>query len=157
MLLIYYFCQPVPPKWAVEPMDVSVLRNQPAMLNCQAQGVPQPSTVWKRATGIYKNSLFFYVEASHRQIFLFIRRSIGSHLTEGNQVFGSSKNHTSAHKNCVVDTLRLTKLKSWFLSVKCSLIQSILTIGMLQRLLVISKLKRDKHSKSKFGYFVRQN
>nr|XP_018897402.1 PREDICTED: Down syndrome cell adhesion molecule-like protein Dscam2 isoform X3 [Bemisia tabaci] len=41
----------VPPKWSVEPMDVSVLRNQPALLNCQAQGVPQPSTVWKKATG----------------------------------------------------------------------------------------------------------
>ncbi|KAL1130463.1 hypothetical protein AAG570_011711 [Ranatra chinensis] len=41
----------VPPRWLVEPTDVSVERNRHVILNCQAQGVPQPSIIWKKATG----------------------------------------------------------------------------------------------------------
>ncbi|XP_068083857.1 cell adhesion molecule Dscam2 [Anabrus simplex] len=41
----------VPPRWVVEPTDVSVERNRHVMLHCQAQGVPQPTVVWKKATG----------------------------------------------------------------------------------------------------------
>ncbi|XP_072747749.1 dscam family member AbsCAM isoform X3 [Anoplolepis gracilipes] len=41
----------VPPRWIVEPIDVSVERNRHVALHCQAQGVPTPTIVWKKATG----------------------------------------------------------------------------------------------------------
>ncbi|XP_068985412.1 cell adhesion molecule Dscam2 isoform X7 [Bombus flavifrons] len=41
----------VPPRWIVEPADVSVERNKHVALHCQAQGVPTPTIVWKKATG----------------------------------------------------------------------------------------------------------
>ncbi|XP_021698634.1 Down syndrome cell adhesion molecule-like protein Dscam2 isoform X4 [Aedes aegypti] len=41
----------VPPRWIVEPIDVSVERNRHIMLHCQAQGVPTPTIQWKKATG----------------------------------------------------------------------------------------------------------
>lgn len=41
----------VPPRWIVEPTDVSVERNRHITLHCQAQGVPTPIVVWKKATG----------------------------------------------------------------------------------------------------------
>ncbi|XP_031836493.1 Down syndrome cell adhesion molecule 2 isoform X3 [Nomia melanderi] len=40
----------VPPRWIVEPTDVSVERNKHVALHCQAQGVPTPTIVWKKAT-----------------------------------------------------------------------------------------------------------
>uniref|UniRef100_A0A8W7PSC8 Down syndrome cell adhesion molecule-like protein Dscam2 n=1 Tax=Anopheles coluzzii TaxID=1518534 RepID=A0A8W7PSC8_ANOCL len=43
--------RPVPPRWVVEPTDVSVERNRHIMLHCQAQGVPVPTILWKKATG----------------------------------------------------------------------------------------------------------
>lgn len=42
----------MPPRWIVEPADVSVERNRHVTLHCQAQGVPMPAIVWKKATGI---------------------------------------------------------------------------------------------------------
>ncbi|KAG7203545.1 hypothetical protein KM043_013595 [Ampulex compressa] len=41
----------VPPRWIVEPADVSVERNRHVAMHCQAQGVPKPTIVWKKATG----------------------------------------------------------------------------------------------------------
>ncbi|XP_049818857.1 Down syndrome cell adhesion molecule-like protein Dscam2 isoform X3 [Aethina tumida] len=40
----------VPPRWLVEPSDVSVERNRHVALHCQAQGVPTPTVIWKKAT-----------------------------------------------------------------------------------------------------------
>lgn len=45
-------CSAVPPRWIVEPVDANVERNRHIMLHCQAQGVPTPSIVWKKATGM---------------------------------------------------------------------------------------------------------
>jgi len=42
----------VPPRWVVEPTDASVERNKHVTLHCQAQGVPQPAIIWKKATGM---------------------------------------------------------------------------------------------------------
>lgn len=42
----------VPPRWLVEPVDVSVERNRHVALHCQAQGVPAPTITWKKATGL---------------------------------------------------------------------------------------------------------
>ncbi|XP_022918386.1 cell adhesion molecule Dscam2 isoform X1 [Onthophagus taurus] len=41
----------VPPRWLVEPVDISVERNRHVALHCQAQGVPTPTVTWKKATG----------------------------------------------------------------------------------------------------------
>lgn len=41
----------MPPRWIVEPTDVSVERNRHVTLHCQAQGVPIPTVLWKKATG----------------------------------------------------------------------------------------------------------
>lgn len=41
----------VPPRWLVEPRDTSVERTRHAVLDCQAQGVPPPVVVWKKASG----------------------------------------------------------------------------------------------------------
>lgn len=45
----------VPPKWSVEPFDVSVERNRNVALHCQAHGVPAPTVTWKKATGNVNN------------------------------------------------------------------------------------------------------
>lgn len=47
----------VPPRWIVEPTDVSVERNRHITLHCQAQGVPTPTILWKKATGGYLSLL----------------------------------------------------------------------------------------------------
>lgn len=44
--------QLVPPRWIVEPSDVNVERNRHVTVHCQAQGVPMPAIVWKKATGL---------------------------------------------------------------------------------------------------------
>lgn len=49
----------VPPRWIVEPSDVSVERNRQIALHCQAQGVPTPVIVWKKTTGEASTSIFF--------------------------------------------------------------------------------------------------
>lgn len=54
MFVLFQFIKNlVPPRWIVEPSDASVERNRHIMLHCQAQGVPTPSIVWKKATGMY--------------------------------------------------------------------------------------------------------
>lgn len=45
----------VPPRWLVEPVDVSVERKRNVALHCQAQGVPTPTVTWKKATGLLIN------------------------------------------------------------------------------------------------------
>lgn len=44
----------VPPRWIVEPTDVNVERNRHITLHCQAQGVPMPVIVWKKAAGKFR-------------------------------------------------------------------------------------------------------
>lgn len=46
------YCSTVPPRWIIEPSNVAnVQRNRHLVLNCQAQGVPTPTVVWKKALG----------------------------------------------------------------------------------------------------------
>jgi len=59
----------VPPRWIVEPTDVSVERNRHVALHCQAQGVPTPTIVWKKATGEMRTN--FSAQLS-RAMFTFI-------------------------------------------------------------------------------------
>lgn len=52
----------VPPKWMIEPRDTSVQASQDVTLNCQADGYPVPTIMWKKAVGTlpgeYKDFLF---------------------------------------------------------------------------------------------------
>lgn len=48
---VHHYTITVPPRWIVEPSDVSVERNRQIALHCQAQGVPTPVIVWKKTTG----------------------------------------------------------------------------------------------------------
>lgn len=52
----------VPPKWIVEPKDVSVQADTDVQLDCQAGGYPQPAITWKKAIaanpGDYKDFLY---------------------------------------------------------------------------------------------------
>ena len=41
----------VPPRWKIEPADINVERNRHVVMHCQAEGVPPPTVVWKKATG----------------------------------------------------------------------------------------------------------
>lgn len=49
----YLYLVSVPPRWLVEPKDTNVERNHHVSLHCQAQGVPTPTVIWKKATGYY--------------------------------------------------------------------------------------------------------
>ena len=47
----YFLSLTVPPRWTIEPnSEISVERNRHVMLHCQAEGVPKPNIVWKKAT-----------------------------------------------------------------------------------------------------------
>jgi hypothetical protein len=46
-----FICLTVPPRWKIEPSDINVERNRHVTLHCQAEGVPAPSVVWKKAAG----------------------------------------------------------------------------------------------------------
>ena len=41
----------VPPKWRVEPVDVSAVVGDSIVFDCQAEGYPQPLIRWKKASG----------------------------------------------------------------------------------------------------------
>lgn len=57
----------VPPRWLVEPTDVSVERNRHVALHCQAQGVPTPTIVWKKATGLGMFVIMCHVQCTCSQ------------------------------------------------------------------------------------------
>lgn len=63
---MFFFCI-VPPRWIVEPTDVNVERNKHAVIDCQADGVPTPILLWKKAVGVnhlnlfFNNYLFFFI------------------------------------------------------------------------------------------------
>jgi Down syndrome cell adhesion molecule len=41
----------VPPRWTVEPNDQSAVLGHSILLDCQADGFPNPATNWKQAVG----------------------------------------------------------------------------------------------------------
>ncbi|PRD24503.1 UNVERIFIED_CONTAM: Dscam2 [Trichonephila clavipes] len=43
----------VPPRWILEPTDTYAVAGRSAIIDCQADGVPQPHVRWKVATGTY--------------------------------------------------------------------------------------------------------
>ncbi|CAG9795734.1 unnamed protein product [Diatraea saccharalis] len=52
----------VPPRWRLEPNDVAVAAGQDVTLQCQADGYPKPTIMWKKAVGNtpgeYKDFMF---------------------------------------------------------------------------------------------------
>lgn len=49
---LFLYFHSVPPKWIVEPEDTAVLDHQPTIMNCQAEGFPEPKVTWTRVSGI---------------------------------------------------------------------------------------------------------
>ncbi|XP_018916617.2 cell adhesion molecule Dscam2 isoform X1 [Bemisia tabaci] len=41
----------VPPRWLLEPRDLNVTRGSPAVLDCQAEGFPTPTSTWRKVLG----------------------------------------------------------------------------------------------------------
>ncbi|XP_050537388.1 cell adhesion molecule Dscam2 isoform X2 [Daktulosphaira vitifoliae] len=58
----------VPPKWTIEPVDVDIERNRQLIINCQADGVPTPTVLWKKATGTKSGDYEELKEKSHTKI-----------------------------------------------------------------------------------------
>ncbi|XP_073994587.1 Down syndrome cell adhesion molecule 4 isoform X2 [Rhodnius prolixus] len=63
----------VPPRWVIEPMDMNVVLGYDIMLECQADGYPQPTIIWRKAVGdphgeykdfLYEPNISFYRNGS---------------------------------------------------------------------------------------------
>lgn len=66
LLLYIYAHTTAPPKWIVEPEDTAVLDTQLTIINCQAEGYPEPRVTWTRVSG----SVFKLFCHSYTQLFL---------------------------------------------------------------------------------------
>jgi len=51
----------VPPKWIIEPEDTAVLDNQLTIINCQAEGYPEPRITWTRVSGLLLSCIFWSI------------------------------------------------------------------------------------------------
>lgn len=64
----YFFT--VPPRWVIEPSDISAVSGRPAKIDCQADGVPLPHVRWKVSSGklfsISLCQLFFSISTEIR-------------------------------------------------------------------------------------------
>ncbi|KAG8198707.1 hypothetical protein JTE90_023478 [Oedothorax gibbosus] len=58
----------VPPRWMLEPSDISTVAGRPAKIDCQADGVPQPHVRWKMATSQPPDQFKTIVSSSHIHI-----------------------------------------------------------------------------------------
>ncbi|XP_054712416.1 cell adhesion molecule Dscam2-like [Uloborus diversus] len=58
----------VPPRWMLEPSDLSTVAGRPARIDCQADGVPQPHVRWKMATSQPPEQFKTIVSSSHIHI-----------------------------------------------------------------------------------------
>lgn len=66
-----FFCA-VPPRWITEPVDINVERNKHAVIDCQAEGVPTPVLLWKKAIG---NSPVMTIKLDTRSVFFLYQYS----------------------------------------------------------------------------------
>ncbi|XP_054712315.1 LOW QUALITY PROTEIN: cell adhesion molecule Dscam2-like [Uloborus diversus] len=58
----------VPPRWIIEPTDISAVAGRPAKIDCQADGVPLPHVRWKLSTGEPPEKFKTIVSSSHVHI-----------------------------------------------------------------------------------------
>ncbi|XP_035212240.1 Down syndrome cell adhesion molecule-like protein Dscam2, partial [Stegodyphus dumicola] len=58
----------VPPRWVLEPNDITAVSGRPAKISCQADGVPHPHIRWKKATGHPPEQFKTIVSSSHVHI-----------------------------------------------------------------------------------------
>ncbi|XP_026686933.1 Down syndrome cell adhesion molecule-like protein Dscam2 [Diaphorina citri] len=70
----------VPPRWVVEPSDVHEERNRAIMLNCQAEGVPEPTVVWKKGQFNYACVVVEPLEHGISQITVKTRDELVQHV-----------------------------------------------------------------------------
>nr|XP_042908765.1 Down syndrome cell adhesion molecule-like protein Dscam2 isoform X1 [Parasteatoda tepidariorum] len=58
----------VPPKWIIQPTDISTVAGRPSQIDCQADGVPQPHVRWKMAINQPPEQFRTIVSSSHIHI-----------------------------------------------------------------------------------------
>ncbi|KFM70029.1 Down syndrome cell adhesion molecule-like protein, partial [Stegodyphus mimosarum] len=58
----------VPPRWIIQPTDISAVADRPAKIDCQADGVPLPHVRWKVSTGEPPEKFKTIVSSSHVHI-----------------------------------------------------------------------------------------
>ncbi|CAL1297477.1 unnamed protein product [Larinioides sclopetarius] len=118
----------VPPRWMLEPSDISTVAGRPARIDCQADGVPPPHVRWKMAISQPPEQFKTIVSSSHIHILVngsLNFRSVepsdaGYYLCEANNGVGSGLSavvrltvHSAPHfltKFMVVSTRRGDKV-----------------------------------------------
>ncbi|XP_067138815.1 cell adhesion molecule Dscam1-like isoform X2 [Centruroides vittatus] len=59
----------VPPRWVIEPSDASVVKGKSVVIDCQAEGFPQPRVRWTKADGDSPRDFKSIVSSPHLQVF----------------------------------------------------------------------------------------
>jgi len=57
----------VPPKWEIEPQDLTIVHKDLAIINCHASGNPRPTISWRKSVGV-ETDFFQYVQTSSGNI-----------------------------------------------------------------------------------------
>lgn len=71
-LSLSFFCSSlisVPPRWRIEPTDVTVVKGRNAIIDCDTDAYPEPVITWSRAEGIFFPFLLFCTENFHSFFF----------------------------------------------------------------------------------------
>nr|XP_021002533.2 Down syndrome cell adhesion molecule-like protein Dscam2 [Parasteatoda tepidariorum] len=87
----------VPPRWILQPKDTSAIAGQPAKIDCQADGVPQPHVRWKVSTNgmadLFKtivSSSYIHILVNGSLNFRSVEKSDeGAYLCEANNGVGT--------------------------------------------------------------------
>ncbi|XP_065220187.1 cell adhesion molecule Dscam2-like isoform X2 [Planococcus citri] len=80
----------VSPVWTIEPMDTSVLFEQPVILNCQVSGFPTPTVTWKKASET--NSLNELDQSNDIVV-----------INNGSLIINSAERHHEGYYQCTAD------------------------------------------------------
>ena len=59
----------VPPRWSLEPRDVSVLHREMAVIHCAATGNPRPTISWRKSSGDTQHSVCLCLRGDSESVF----------------------------------------------------------------------------------------
>lgn len=55
----------VAPRWMMEPQDTALMLGQAVVVNCEADGYPQPQITWAKGGNKIKDRIKFHDECFH--------------------------------------------------------------------------------------------